>query len=101
MDLSIPISLPIDLYCDNSATVLAATTLSSRKSRHLSNQASYVREHVLQKATMRVTLIGTKTNPADFFTKALPRDLFLRFRSVIMEGARFEPRLLGPLMTRK
>eukprot|EP00306_Pavlova_sp_CCMP459_P020147 CAMPEP_0185539874 /NCGR_PEP_ID=MMETSP1381-20130426/548_1 /TAXON_ID=298111 /ORGANISM="Pavlova sp., Strain CCMP459" /LENGTH=390 /DNA_ID=CAMNT_0028151617 /DNA_START=1057 /DNA_END=2229 /DNA_ORIENTATION=- len=100
-NLGVNVQTPVELYCDNSATVLAATTLSARKSRHLANQAAYVREHTLSSRSMRVNLIGTKHNLADFFTKALGRDDFLRFRSQLMEGRPVSPHAFAPRMTRK
>jgi transposase InsO family protein len=100
-NIQVKVTLPIELYCDNSATVLAGTTYTSRKSRHLANHAAYVREHTMIDGDVRVNLIGTAENPADFFTKALPRDPYLRFRSMIMEGKSFEPTPIGPKLTPK
>ncbi|KAJ1630166.1 hypothetical protein T492DRAFT_872259 [Pavlovales sp. CCMP2436] len=41
-------------------------TCTSRKSRHLANHAAYVREHVMIDGDVRVNLIGTAENPANF-----------------------------------
>ncbi len=50
---------------------------------------------------VRVNLVDTKENPSDFFTKALPRDSYIQFRAIIMDGQDFDPSPVGPALTRK
>jgi hypothetical protein len=100
-DLSVPVTLPVPVLCDNHATVLAATTLTSRKSRHLAIHAAYVRDHTLRKRTISVRGVSTSDNLSDFFTKPLPHATFARFRKHIMLGEPFNPTLLPLSLTRK
>jgi hypothetical protein len=100
-DLNVPVTYPVPVLCDNQATVLTATTLSSRKSRHLAIAAAYVRDHTLRRRTISVQRVSTSDNLSDFFTKPLPHATFSRFRKHIMLGEPFKPSLLPQSLTRK
>jgi hypothetical protein len=100
-NLHVSVTYPVPVLCDNQATVLTATTLSSRKSRHLAIAAAHVRDHSLRKRSIAVNFVGTQDNLADFFTKALPLATFSRFRKHLMLGEPYRPSLPSPALTRK
>ena len=52
---------------------------TSQRTRHLDMRYFKVRDYI-RAQEIRVRHIGTKSNPADFFTKALPRSEFARYR---------------------
>ena len=87
--------LPIPVYCDNSAAVLAGTTVSARKSRHLAIALAYIREQINENH-VALHQINTEENISDLFTKVLPLEKFQRFRSYLMEGIRFVPNIIPP-----
>jgi hypothetical protein len=100
-NLRVSLTYPVPVLCDNKATVLTATTQSSRKSRHLAIAAAHVRDHAIRQRSIAVNFVGTRDNLADFFTKPLPMATFIRFRRHIMLGEPFRPTLAPPTMTRK
>ena len=52
---------------------------TSQRTRHLDMRYFKVRDYI-RAQEIRVRHIGTKSNPADFFTKALPKGEFARYR---------------------
>ena len=55
---------------------------TSQRTRHLDTRYFKVRDYI-RDLSIRVRHIGTKFNPADFFTKALARSDFERYRNYL------------------
>jgi hypothetical protein len=89
--------LPIPIYCDNAATVLAGTTPSARKSRHLAIAIAYIREQI-HDGNVKLQQINTNENISDLFTKVLPVEKFELFRSYLMDGVPFIPNVITQQM---
>lgn len=71
------------LYCDNmGATYVAKNPVFHSRMKHLALDYFFVRERVVDD-TLGVQHISSKDQVADFLTKPLGRDFFLRFRSKI------------------
>jgi hypothetical protein len=66
--------LPGTVYCDNRGAVdLTKNTKSHSKVKHIDIRHHFVRE-LVQKGELKVDFIRGTENPADLFTKPLPRD---------------------------
>ena len=77
---------PINLLGDNkSVTFTAKNPLTSSSSRHLSTRWFRLREFV-KEGYLRVSHIYTDQNVADFFTKPLQKEPFLRMRRFLMNN---------------
>ena len=87
--------LPIALYCDNNAAVLASKTFTSRKTRHLGNHLAFIRDQVIRLKTMVVHQVSSKTNLADVFTKVLPVGAFLDVREILMDAKAHTPEIVA------
>ena len=87
--------LPIALYCDNNAAVLASKTFTSRKTLHLGNHLAFIRDQVIRLKTMVVHQVSSKTNLADVFTKVLPVGAFLDVREILMDAKAHTPEIVA------
>ena len=80
---------PIELFMDSSTAInLSIAPIITRKSRHIDNAHHYIRELV---ADSLVTLVHVSASEmrADIMTKFLPRKLFLRGRSFLLNSDAF------------
>ena len=69
------------LYCDNiSAMYLLTNPVHNQRTKHVEIDVHFVREHVALGA-LRVLHVPTSLQYADIFTKELPTDVFINFRS--------------------
>ena len=74
--LSIPTSLPIFIRSDNEGAIaLADNDISHNRTKHIDIRYHFIRSHVDSKKIFLSHIPGTE-NPADIFTKPLPRPLF-------------------------
>ena len=74
---------PTPVPVDNKSVEFAVNNPeTSQRTRHLDTRYFKVRDYI-RDLDIRVRHIGTKFNPADFFTKALPRVDFERYRSYL------------------
>ena len=55
---------------------------TSQRTKHLDTRYFKIRDYI-RDLSIRVRHIGTKFNPADFFTKALPKHEFSRYREYL------------------
>ena len=55
---------------------------TSQRTRHLDTRYFKIRDYIRDQF-IRVRHVSTKYNPADFFTKALPRADFVRYREYL------------------
>jgi hypothetical protein len=83
--------LPITVYCDNTAAVLAGKMYTSRKTRHLAQHLLYVREAVIKEKWVDLLQCRSEDQLADILTKNLPKDQFQRLRGILLEGLPFTP----------
>ena len=75
---------PIEVMNDNkSVTFTAKNPLTSSKSRHLDARWFRIREFI-KEGFVKVSHVFSAQNVADFFTKPLPKDPFLRLRRYLM-----------------
>ncbi|KAK2390516.1 putative mitochondrial protein [Trifolium repens] len=78
-DLNVQCAKPPVLYCDNqSALHIAANPVFHERTKHLEIDCHFVREK-LQQGVFKLLPIHTKSQLADFFTKALPPKAFSSF----------------------
>ena len=83
-DLRLEQLLPTECDIDNSACVnVAEDYASSNRTRHIARRHMRVRE-ATHRGIMRVRLVASADNIADFFTKVLEKFLFQKHRRVIM-----------------
>ena len=83
-DAGVPQDEAIDLRADNKgANDLSHDYTTSTRSRHIERRWFKVREY-LHKGLLKVIAVPTLDNISDFFTKALDRQPFEKFRTVIM-----------------
>ena len=74
---------PTPVAVDNKSVEFAVNNPeTSQRTRHLDTRYFKVRDYI-RDLSIRVRHIGTKFNPADFFTKALARVDFERYRSYL------------------
>ena len=84
------ISGPTELSTDSqSARDLSYNPEHHDKTKHIKRRHFYVRDMV-EDFELRVPLVGTKDNYADFFTKALSPTVFSALRSIVMNDGRKE-----------
>ena len=81
---------PIDtilFYCDNKATVdIFSEVKLTPAVRSLDLRDLAVRQEFIKNKCYDITFIPTRCNIADFFTKLVPRDLFLEFRNQMISN---------------
>ena len=82
--------LPIRVYCDNTAAVLAGKMYSSRKTRHLALQLTFIREAVIKDKWIDLLQCRSEDQLADILTKNLAKDQFQRLRDILLNGLPFE-----------
>jgi len=93
--IQIKIPLPVPIGQDNGATMLAMTTLTSRKSRHLALKLGVIRDLVQERFIIDPKHIHSDDNLSDGMTKVFNLKTFLRFRDLwlnIGQSKRFVPR---------
>ena len=75
--------LPTPLYCDNtSAEALAKNPVHHQRTKHIDVRDHFIREQVA-KGAISIHHCSTKENVADIFTKALPKDPFIKHRAAL------------------
>ena len=86
----IELQQPIDtilFYCDNKATVdIFSEVKLTPAVRSLDLRDLAVRQEFIKNKCYDITYIPTRCNIADFFTKLVPRDLFLEFRNQMISN---------------
>ena len=78
------VSAPTNASTDNKgAHDLSYNPEFHARSKHIKRRHFYVRDMV-EAHELVVPLVKTDVNPADFFTKPMPPDKFIKFRDFIM-----------------
>ncbi|XP_026439320.1 uncharacterized protein LOC113338009 [Papaver somniferum] len=81
LELHIPLRRATMVYCDNvSAIYMSGDPVQHQRTKHVEIDIHFVRERV-RIGDIRVLHIPSENQYADIFTKGLPRQLFLNFRS--------------------
>ena len=86
--------LPIRVYCDNTAAVLAGKMYTSRKTRHLAQHLLYVREAVIKDKWIDLVQCRSEDQLADILTKNLAKDQYQLLRDILLKGLPFTPALM-------
>ncbi|GLB45782.1 putative transposition, RNA-mediated [Lyophyllum shimeji] len=74
---------PTTIRCDNNSAInLSEDPLLHARVKHVDIKYHFLRERV-QSGEIAIKYTHTKQNVADIFTKALSRELFLRFRNLL------------------
>ncbi|CAI7897058.1 unnamed protein product [Closterium sp. NIES-54] len=75
-ELGHPQPNPTPLFCDNQAAIsLSHNAVLHGRTKHIEVKHHFIREAV-EKGEIKLTYVSTKAQPADFFTKPLPKDSF-------------------------
>ena len=83
-ELGLPVSQPTIIREDNKACQLFADHAGNfGRTKHIDVRYHFVRERIQQR-NVRMDYIPTSKNVADIFTKALPRELFFKFRAMLV-----------------
>ncbi|GJS44297.1 hypothetical protein Tco_0569340 [Tanacetum coccineum] len=97
----------IPVYCDSkSAIAISCNPVQHSKTKHIDIRYHFIKEHV-KRGTVEIYFVGTEYQPADLFTKALPKERFeyLVHRIVLImvqrqHAAKVHPDELCPLNKR-
>ena len=73
------------IYGDNSASIAMLSVGMTRRSRHYAIEWHYVQGCVEEKE-LKITWVSTEDNLADFFTKKLPKQRFIKLRNTSWES---------------
>ncbi|GJW67714.1 retrovirus-related pol polyprotein from transposon TNT 1-94 [Tanacetum coccineum] len=66
----------IPMYCDSkSAIAISCNLVQHSRTKHIDIWYHFIKEHV-ERGTVELYFVGTEYQPADLFTKALPKELF-------------------------
>ncbi|GJS75068.1 retrovirus-related pol polyprotein from transposon TNT 1-94 [Tanacetum coccineum] len=66
----------IPMYCDSkSAIAISCNPVQHSKTKHIDIRYHFIKEHV-ERGTVEIYFVGTEYQPADLFTKALPKERF-------------------------
>ena len=80
---------PLEVLKDNTACIdWGNSQVNSTRLKHLERDLKWIQEEV-QKKTIKLVYIPTKSQLADIYTKPLPRDLFLCLRNSFMFNFRY------------
>ena len=83
-ELGLPVVQPTIIKEDNKACQLFADHPGNfQRTKHIDVRYHFVRERI-QRGSVRVDYVPTSDNVADIFTKALPREPFFKFRSMLV-----------------
>ena len=83
-ELGLPVVQPTIIKEDNKACQLFADHPGNfQRTKHIDVRYHFVRERI-QRGSVRVDYVPTSDNVADIFTKALPREPFIKFRSMLV-----------------
>lgn len=84
-ELTLAVSTPT-LYCDNQSTISISNynTLHDR-SKHINIKHFFIRDEI-QNGNMKIEWISTEDQSADIFTKALPRDRYIKMVNQIINN---------------
>lgn len=77
------------MYEDNKAAIRLATIEESQTFKHVVNLCYHFVRSEVQSKRLRLEWISTKDQLGDFFTKALPKPLFIKFRNELMCDTKF------------
>jgi hypothetical protein len=81
---------------DNTAAIALSGQGPTKRSRHF-DIAFYKFKQQVEYKEMVLKYVKTSENPADFFTKALPKSKFVVFRDMIMGGENLQTHFSSPL----
>lgn len=82
-DIGIKTSQPVPLFADNQAAIhMAANSADNARTKHIDVCFHFLR-HNVARGTIRLVHSRTDDNPADMFTKAMPRVKLEKFDSMI------------------
>jgi hypothetical protein len=79
------LSDPTPIKEDNTSAIVLTNRGSAKRSRHF-DIAFYKLKDMVEFKDLELVKVGTKENEADFFTKALPPQTFIRHRDTLMGG---------------
>ena len=83
MAMGITIDKPCVVYEDNTAaTKIANNATSMKRTKHIDVRHHFLREHVDQ-GLITIVQVSTQDQLADFMTKVLGKELFLRMRELV------------------
>ena len=84
-ELGFPQTEPTQVYEDNMSTIVLATKFSGNMKRvkHMMQTIHYILD-LYQRSVIKISHISTQDQIADMLTKALPSELFLRLRALLM-----------------
>ena len=83
-ELGLPVVEPTIIKEDNKACQLFADHPGNhQRTKHIDVRYHFVRERI-HRGSVRVDYVPTSDNVADIFTKALPREPFIKFRGMLI-----------------
>ena len=76
--LGMEVNYPIEVFVDNiGAIFLSKTAKTNNHTKHIDTRYHFVREYI-EKGVLKVIFVKSKDNVADFMTKNLPKQDFVR-----------------------